>query len=84
MLEKAFQDKWSEVRKSSDDADTLIMQTDVEKACKQLLLTKIVDLLMLLIALSPLNKDVFFLELKIGKVISNIFSSQHLKSNLLM
>ena len=76
MLIKEFQAAKIETKQAKDDADTLIIKTALERS-KDLQVAVVgqdIDLFVLLLALIPTSKDIYFLKPKIGKVSLKLFS----------
>ena len=66
---------------AEDDADLLVINTAIQKS-SNILVTVVgedVDLLVLLIALIPQNKNIYFLKPGSGKIAKKVFSSNDLQ-----
>ncbi|KMQ87542.1 hypothetical protein RF55_13146 [Lasius niger] len=78
MLSEKFEANNFHVKHAQDDADVLIIETALKQACRNttVVVGEDVDLLVILIARTPIDKEIFFLKPGKGKVERKIYSSR--------
>lgn len=81
LLTKFLQNRGFVVKQAVDDADALIVKTAIEMSNNGRTSVEDVDLLVLLIALTPENKDIFFIKPGTGKIKRKIFSSAEIQKS---
>lgn len=79
MLLEKFEANNFHIKHAQDDADVLIIEAALEQACKNttVVVGEIIDLLVILIARTPIDKKIFFLKPGKGKDERKIYSSRN-------
>lgn len=82
MLTERFQNQGVEVKQAQDDADTLIVTTAIELSltAQVVIVGEDIDLLVLLTALAPQERNIYFMKSGTGKIERKIYSSHLLQS----
>ena len=81
MLTNRLSKENIEVKSASADADTLILNTAIERSrtLRTTIIGEDVDFLVILTALAPINNDIYFLKPRSGRVKTKTYSSRSLQ-----